>query len=260
MVKTLLYRKRFCTALTALCAIILLSWLAKAVSFTPYKAEHQGYIAHACGNIDGIKYTNSREALENCIKRGQFTIEIDLRKTTDNELVAVHKWGQFSELDTVMSSQEFKTVKIMGKYTTLMATQIDSIWKANPELILVTDKTSDPEMLNKYFYDIRDRVIVEAFSPHDYFTLAEMGYKNVYYSGYLPFTKWLKALWKYGEPINAYVVPLDNYLLTRKGLLSRWFINIFKCKHAVADIKNVEQADSLMRAHPDIEYVYIDEI
>ena len=61
------------------------------------KSEHH-YIAHAGGAIDGIRYTNSKEAILNSISKGAKYIELDLSLTRDGKLVAVHDWHWFNEL------------------------------------------------------------------------------------------------------------------------------------------------------------------
>ena len=50
------------------------------------------YIAHAGGAINGHRYTNSLEALEENKRKGHILFEIDLEWTEDKGLVAIHDW------------------------------------------------------------------------------------------------------------------------------------------------------------------------
>ncbi len=57
-----------------------------------------GLIAHAGGGINGLKYTNSLEAMEQSIEHGFKMIELDLLISSDRRIVAVHDWNRFHVL------------------------------------------------------------------------------------------------------------------------------------------------------------------
>lgn len=61
-------------------------------------ASPELYIAHAGGVIDGQCHTNSREAVEESLRRGYRYIELDLQVTRDNHLVAVHDWDRLRDM------------------------------------------------------------------------------------------------------------------------------------------------------------------
>lgn len=52
----------------------------------------------------------------------------------------------------------------------------------HPELYLVVDKVSSPSVLNRYFPELKGRMVVEAFDYDDYCTLVDEGYYRVLYS------------------------------------------------------------------------------
>lgn len=156
---------------------ILLGLSLTACSTSSDKDEiiPQSYIAHAGGSICGHTYTNSKEAVEHAISCGITFIELDLSLTSDSVLVCAHDWRHFNEITTGMENDssaisfaEFKSRKIYDNLTPISYQDIDSIWAANPHLILVTDKISDPDILTKYFGYMRERVYVECFSLEDY--------------------------------------------------------------------------------------------
>ena len=49
-------------------------------------------IYHAGGTVQGITYTNSREAIEKSLEEGHYFIEIDFSHTSDGHLVCAHAW------------------------------------------------------------------------------------------------------------------------------------------------------------------------
>ncbi len=146
-------------------------------------------IAHAGGEIEGHIYTNSLEAIKQSIERGYKYIEIDLALTADSVLVAVHDWEEFNRItgnphkkDTIPSLEEFQQRIIHGKYTPLTAEQINQIFIDNETLYLVTDKISNPEILEQNFPNLKQRMVVEAFNYPEYNILCSQGYFRVLYS------------------------------------------------------------------------------
>ncbi|MBP5368190.1 MAG: hypothetical protein J6Z01_07055 [Bacteroidales bacterium] len=139
------------------------------------------FIAHAGGSIDGQKYLNCKEGLLQSLKNGYKYIEVDLALTSDSAVVCLHDWQHFKTLASIdidnepMSLQEFQQQKILGKLTPLTLNDVISIQKEHP-FVIVTDKISNPDILNRYFLDNRNNVMVEAFSLSDYLQLKEAGY------------------------------------------------------------------------------------
>lgn len=72
-------------------------------------------IAHAGGGIDGVKYTNSKEALLQSIDTGYRLIEIDLLVSSDGEILGAHDWeryiGQLITTETPPKRTEFISTK-----------------------------------------------------------------------------------------------------------------------------------------------------
>lgn len=146
-------------------------------------------IAHAGGAIDGNVYTNSREAMIAAEAAGYKYIEFDLHYTADSVLVATHSWSDFNEQtgfaeygDSVPLAADFSSRRIYGKYTPLTAAEIDSFFRANEHLNLVTDKISNPDILERHFPALKERMVVEAFDYDDYVELRRRGFGQVFYS------------------------------------------------------------------------------
>lgn len=146
-------------------------------------------IAHAGGGVGNHIYTNSREAMEQALENGYRFIEFDLQFTSDSVLVAAHSWSDFNSMtgfahwgDSVPSYNEFSARKICGAYTPLSAHEINAFFESNNGLFLVTDKISEPEVLERYFPNLKERMVVEAFSFKHYQHLKSEGYFRVLYS------------------------------------------------------------------------------
>lgn len=88
-------------------------------------------VCHALGEIDGVKFTESREAFEKHYNQGSRVFELDFSLTSDGEPVVLHDWNHFLNrnvaepekanfsMKKALSKVEFEAVKILGKYTPL---------------------------------------------------------------------------------------------------------------------------------------------
>ena len=141
-----------------------------------------GLIAHAGGGINGLKYTNSLEAMEQSIEHGFKMVELDLLISSDGRIVAVHDWKTFHEMTNSnntgsISSKEFESKIIHDKYKTLnISTAIDILDKN--DVVLVTDKIKNLALLSKYIID-KDKSIIEVFSIDKYNEAIDLGFNNV---------------------------------------------------------------------------------
>ncbi len=124
--------------------------------YAPFEHSAQAWylntrlIYHACGGIDGLAYTNSREALEQTLADGNRFVEVDFSFTSDGELVCTHDWENSWGFEGQLPAREFATAKIFGKYTTLSAADIVRYMADYPDLYIVTDTkegTKDKEFL-----------------------------------------------------------------------------------------------------------------
>ena len=180
-----------------------------------------GLIAHAGGGINGLKYTNSLEAMEQSIEHGFKMIELDLLISSDGRIVAVHDWKSFhvmtdSKAKSSITYNEFAIKKIYGEYTTLSIEQINEIINES-NVFLVTDKIQDLDLLSQHIMD-KDRTIVEVFNIDKYNEAIKLGFNNVALniSVSSPFIiEWLslneiKAVTYRGDKLNNYGSEYEN--------------------------------------------------
>lgn len=133
-----------------------------------FKPSVERYIAHAGGEINGIKSTNSQQALDASYKKGFRLFELDIIETSDGKMVAAHDWKMWSRFTDYQgtlppSHAEFMKHKIYGDYSTLDMSGINTWFTAHPDATLVTDKIKDPIAFANAFVD-KDRLLMEVFS------------------------------------------------------------------------------------------------
>lgn len=242
--------------------IILCSRFKPEVILT---SDQQHYIAHGGGMYGGHIKSNSLEAVVNSLNSGIEYIELDLNMTTDNELAALHDWKNFRIItdnklkeDKPMSLQEFKESKIFNEYTPLTGSDIVNLMETYPQMKLVTDKISDPEIIDRYFNLYRDRVIVECFRKEDYERLEKMGY--LCYLSEFPESR-LKHLINSllnKTSIRKYRYVFNNQTLNKRSHLGP--LSPYPWEFAVFSVDNRKQADSVFKANPNIRFIYIEDV
>ena len=158
------------------------------------RMAEDGCIIHAGGFLslsDGttVSYTNSLEALENCVRSGKQFCEMDLQETSDGMLICGH--GDESELvfgtglPTTATGAEFLNSRIFGEFTPLSADGLADFMRAHPDLVVITDVKTDNlrvcRRLAESFPDLRSRFIVQIQLPEEYETLRNLGFPYITY-------------------------------------------------------------------------------
>ncbi len=126
------------------------------------------YIAHAGGQVDGVNYTNSKDALDHNYEKGFRMFELDIIETSDGKFVAAHDWNHWKnetnyQGEVPVTQSEFRKYSIRGKFATLAMNEINEWFKTHPDAVLVTDKINDPVKFAERFVD-KNRLIMELFS------------------------------------------------------------------------------------------------
>lgn len=132
--------------LTLICSI-LLGTVNPMTASAATNAWYKKYplIAHAMGNINGVNYTNSKEAFYNSYKKGYKVFEVDLSLTSDKKIVLWHDWkedaGKYVKQKgkSVPTYKFFMSHKICKKYTPLSLSDLVSIMKKYPSIYVVID-------------------------------------------------------------------------------------------------------------------------
>lgn len=117
-------------------------------------AEQNKYIAHAFGEIDGIEYTNSKEAFLSSYAKGLRVFEVDFELTEEEfYLVAQHdeeEWRELTNADKTIkfSKDTYLSQPLCGKYTPLDYQNVLDLMAEYPDICIVTDtKYSDKDAI-----------------------------------------------------------------------------------------------------------------
>lgn len=157
---------------------------ASAPSFT--HSEEAWYqdtqlIYHAGGGIDGLDYSNSKEAIEQALQYSN-VLEIDFAYTLDKSLVCLHSWDYITGSSVPLTLEEFEAYKVFGHYTTVTAMDIIDLMKERKELIIVVDTKAidvfpvvqELIRLAENKSDILDRFVIQLYDKGEKAAFLEM--------------------------------------------------------------------------------------
>lgn len=179
-------------------------------------------IVHALGEIDGMTYTNSKEALENSYQEGVRSFECDFSMTSDGQLVACHDWefwdSWFPDDEKIAGEgytpdfDEFMNAKVMGRFTALSGEDLILFMKEHPDVYIITDtKDAEPETMREPFKalielakkndceEVLNRFIVQIYHAYMHESIEEV------YS----FPNYIFTL--YGEDFNGEENRMEQY-------------------------------------------------
>ena len=191
---------KIATFLLTILLLLVLLWAALPSAVSPatlqlrHRIAEEGCIIHAGGYLtlsDGtlVSYTNSLEALENCVRNGKHFCEIDLQETSDGMLICGH--GDESELvfgtglPATATGTDFLNSRIWGELTPISADDLANFMRAHPELMVITDVKTDNlrvcRRLAESFPDLQSRFIVQIQLPEEYEALRDLGFPYITY-------------------------------------------------------------------------------
>lgn len=165
-------------------------------------------ISHGMGKIEGVTTLNCLESFRLQYEKGVRVFEVDLRMTSDLQVVLRHDWRAgwqegISETH-IPTLAEFCSKPLLGKYTALSFRDLLLLMKEYPDVCIVTDsKFTDAETVTVQFEamlrDARelgmdavfDRIVVQVYSelmfkvvdsvgdfPHYIYTLYNTGFNQ----------------------------------------------------------------------------------
>ena len=136
--------------------ICLLAWLLtgssqcekaekiSTVNTPEFNWENYNIITHALGSLDDLTYLNSRESFINYYDKGCRLFEVDLTRTSDGVWVCRHSWNQplgqwDGDKKQVLSSEEFLSRPLYGKYTPMTLEDLLILLKDYPDAFVMLD-------------------------------------------------------------------------------------------------------------------------
>ncbi len=206
-------------------------------------------IGHGMFGIDGITYTNSKEAFIEGYKKGLRVFEIDLELTSDEKLVLSHDWDNYV---FIPSSKEFLNEKIKNKYTTLSIEDILLLLKIYPDVWFITDsKYIEKELIIKEFkYLVNsaqklnlvkelERFIIQLYYQ-DMYSIIESVYHFNYYL-YTMYMNWeynsnhFEEICKWGkDKLLGIVLYKDWYNINLLKIVNKYNLDLYL--HTVNDV------------------------
>lgn len=169
--------------------------------------ENYNTITHALGGLEGYTYLNAKEGFQEYYEKGSRLFELDLKKTSDKVWVCRHNWqealGQWDgEEKNVLSSKEFCSIPIYGKYTPMTLEDALQLLEAHPDAYYLIDcknysKRDYENTLADYqaYYEaaknagveqVMDQIIPEIYNSSMYDAIS-----TIY-----PFPSYIYSLWK----------------------------------------------------------------
>ena len=146
------------------------------------------YIAHACGGINNITYSNSLEAIEQSYNLGYKFIEIDISKTNDGKYVLLHDWYNTRDKlfgkKGMISENTFLNSSMVNNLTQMNLDMVLKWLSGRKNIYLVSD-TKNVEILeileyiNKFYPDLKQRIIPQIYFFEEYKKVLDMGYDHI---------------------------------------------------------------------------------
>ncbi len=150
-------------------------------------------IAHACGQIDKLVYSNSKEALNNSYKHGFRFIEFDISQTKDGKFILLHDFEEtryklFGKKGKCNFS-EFMSDKMIGGYQQLSLDDIIAWFEDHNDCYIVTDsKDADIIELCQYILKkspkLKDNLIIQIYSFAEYQHIKSLGISKIIFATY----------------------------------------------------------------------------
>ena len=124
------------------------------------------------------------------LDKGYRYVELDFDLTSDGCLVCAHGALVFNKMtngrstDSMPCLGEFRSRMIYGQFTPLIAKDVIDLMKSRRFTLLV-DLYSDPVVIDQYFSELKDGIIVESSSVSNYTGLKKRGYIAAFSMGHV---------------------------------------------------------------------------
>lgn len=155
------------------------------------------YILHAGGlTPNGVRGSNSLEALEESYRRGYRVFELDFCWTQDGYLACVHDWDGYYGVKVGKKAPtlaEFESMR-RGTYgfTSLSVEEVAAFLEGHPDARVVTDIKTDnvkgAAQLAQRCPGLLGQFIIQIYAPGEYDQVRALGFDNLIYTVYqLPY-------------------------------------------------------------------------
>lgn len=204
-------------------------------------------VMHATGGIDGLEYTNSKDALLHSINQGAKVIEVDFNFTSDKHLVCFHKKEDFYYPPiSDLTFEKFKNTKVQGKYEPLIFEDVVEIMKQYPDIYISIDTKHEDlsEVIKEVVKQCSDETILKRFIIQCYYPGEKEKISQIYN---FPNDNYLFAPYKYSkDPYETLEVCYEenyNVVVVNKSIWEPSIIKLFKDKNIYLYTYTVNRED-----------------
>lgn len=139
-------------------------------------------VMHGLGQLSGTSVLNCREGFDRYYARGARVFEVDLRMTSDGQVVLRHDWRGgwqegISEL-SIPTRDAFLAAPLLERYTPMSFRDLLLLMEEYPDICIITDtKFTDAEVVTAQFTAMLndahklglsylfDRMVIQVYSP-----------------------------------------------------------------------------------------------
>jgi hypothetical protein len=224
---------------------------------SPIAPVEEKLVAHAGGAVNGVPYTNSREALDQHYAAGYRVFELDFDWTSDGRLVVVHDWAStsssFGAAPHVFSDAEFVSATRRDGLHQMTFEDLQQWLRAHPDAFVVTDTKESNLWLLAWLRanasEILPQLILQVYRASEIQPAGQLGPRAVWFTVY----KYSYPPWALSRisGVDAFVIPVGAYGQYRKIILAgkaRFYV------HSVS----AKQVDEAFRRLPGIYGIYVD--
>ncbi|SCG81810.1 sulfatase [Proteiniborus sp. DW1] len=145
-------------------------------------------ISHAGGQINGLYYTNSREAIDKSYENGYKFIELDFQWTSDENLVLIHDWEErveelFSVEPKMYTTEEFKNLNMINGLTQMTIEDLAEWLYEHKDVYIVTDIKSENQkalkLIKEKYPDLINQFIPQIYKLDEFIPVQGLGYSNI---------------------------------------------------------------------------------
>lgn len=158
------------------------------------RVEPEALISHAGGRIEGLSYTNSKEAIDKSYENGYKLIELDFEWTTDENLVLIHDWkgyvkDAFSVEPNIYSTEEFKGFNMIKGLTQMSLEDLAGWLYEHEDVYIVTDIKKDNvealKLISRRYPDLIHQFIPQIYKLNEFIPVQGLGYTNIILTLYM---------------------------------------------------------------------------
>jgi hypothetical protein len=231
--------------------------VCKQAPSSPVPPVEERLVAHAGGAVQGLAYTNSREALDSHYAEGYRVFELDFHWTSDGRLVVVHDWTEmstrFGVKPHVFSYGEFLSARRLDGLHQLTFEDLCQWLVTHRDAFVVTDTKSSNFRFLHYLQTnagfILPQLIVQIYRISELQAARQLGTRAVWLSVYkASYPCWaLRRI----SGVDAFVIPVELYPRYRELVLTG------KAHFYVHSVR-AESVDEAFRRMPGVYGIYVD--